>query len=182
MRIATRRWFQPIWTNIPQIGSFPQIRFEKTIKYLWNHHPGLDPHTFLDIPFRVCLEASHILVDFFWFTLNHPCFELGSIPSEKKHVGESCQNDEQNQGHLGGSASIHNQDLSVLESSKKNPTKKSFPKKSAATSRSCFCCKLVPCLCCLTPPNLRFLPRHVGHRFQFATLIQYSPIHGEEWT
>ena len=31
-------WFQPIWKNISQIGSAPQIGM--TIKNDWNHHPG----------------------------------------------------------------------------------------------------------------------------------------------
>ena len=43
-RVSTRWWFQPIWKNISQIGSFPQVGVK--IRTIWNHHPV----NYLDVP------------------------------------------------------------------------------------------------------------------------------------
>ena len=39
----TSWWFQPIWKNISQIGSFPQVGMK--IWHIWNHHLEKDHQT-----------------------------------------------------------------------------------------------------------------------------------------
>lgn len=159
IKIATRWFNQPISENIPQIGSVPQGKDQKNI--FGKNHSGWDRHAFFGHPIQSCLEASHALVDFFGSLLNTPVLNWGQFHRKKEHLGESCQNDKPNQGHLGGLnpflpyRSLHNQkpaSFGIFKMFLKiHPPKKykNWPDKSPLI----FFGTRPPGGLCLTPPN-----------------------------
>ena len=60
-------WFQPIWTNISEIGSSPQVGVK--IKHIWNHH--------LD---TIVVWTRLLVVN--WFNTHQKCWFFMTKPKE----------------------------------------------------------------------------------------------------
>ena len=79
----TSWWFQPLWKNISQIGSFPQVGMK--IKHIWNQDfiPSWNHHSAKNWP--LTFQITHIFFVSLDWASGPPLVAITSSPDRKQH-------------------------------------------------------------------------------------------------